>query len=93
MSREVAVHSSESGPQVVPLCYSGLKVYSSPAEVQLGALPAYTDSGPQLQYSEQHLHIVVLPVSGRTTAFDYKHSRNRSVDHSPDSLILGLVHC
>lgn len=46
-------------PQVVPLRYSDLKVYSSPAEVELGALPAYTDSGPQLQYSEQHLHAVL----------------------------------
>lgn len=92
MSREVAV-AVLSHPQVVPVCWSDFKVYSSPAEVQLGALPAYTDSGPQLQYSEQHLHIVVLPVSGSTAAFDDRHSRNRSVDHSPDSLMLGLVHC
>lgn len=65
----MAVHSSESYPQVVPLRYSDLKVYSSPAQGELGALPAYTDSGPQLQYSEPQLHIVVLPVFGSTTAF------------------------
>jgi len=67
-----------------------------PSRGEAGALPAYADSSPYLESSEEHLQVVVLPVSDSMAPVGQylnKHGSNRSVDHSPDGLMLGLVLC
>lgn len=70
----------------VQLYYFGLRVYFSSAEMELYLRP-------QIQAL---LHVVVLPVSDSSIPVGQhlnKHARNRSMGHSPDSLMLALIHC